>query len=432
MTAALRHRQFRLLFAGQIVSNLGDWLDFLALAVLIAYVWHKGPAALAGLAIAIAIPAILIAPFAGVLVDRWPKRSVMILADLGRAGLVIGLVMAPSVWVVYPLVFFKATLSTFFNPAEAATIRFTLPEELLQPAVALSQLVLQATKVLGPALGGLLVGLWSPRVALGADAATFLCSAAILSRLARVESPIAVGDESEETAGPSLWRELREGVRYIATRRALLICIAGMSAMVFLLLAFDTLSPLAFRELGVSRSLFGLAVAAIGLGGVAGTILVGRWGAAVNAFALLGGGAVIVGCLVVLIGVALLANLALPPVTWVPVLLAVGVASAGVLIAAPTIMQRETPAELMGRVSATANAIPTVFSLAAPIAGSALAAWRGVGFTFTVAGGGLAVLGLVLAIVRTPVGTPPAGTPTCGPASSNGAVEVAVREEVVP
>jgi MFS family permease len=429
MTAALRHRQFRLLFSGQIVSNLGDWLDFLALAVLIAYVWHKGAAALAGLAIAIAIPAILIAPLAGVLVDRWPKRAVMILADLGRAGLVIGLVVAPSVWVLYPLVFFKATLSTFFNPAEQATIRFTLPEDLLQPAVALSQLVLQATKVLGPALGGLLVGLWSPRVALGADAVSFLCSAAILSRLARVETPVALEDESE---GPSFWRELREGLSYIATRRALLICIAGMSALVFLLLAFDTLSPLAFRELGVSRGLFGLAVAAIGLGGVAGTILVGRWGAAVNPFVLLGGGAFIVGCLVVLIGVALLAKLGLSPVTWVPVLLVVGVASAGVLIAAPTIMLRETPAELMGRVSATASAIPTVFSLLAPVAGAALAAWRGVGFTFTVAGGGLAVLGLLLAIVRTPVGIPAARATTCDPASSNGAVEVAVREEVVP
>jgi MFS family permease len=419
------------LFFGQIVSNLGDWLDFLALAVLIAYAWHKGPAALAGLAVSVAIPSILIAPFAGVLVDRWPKRRVMILADLGRAALVVGLVLAPSVWFVFPLVFFKATFSTFFNPAEQATIRFTIPEDLLHAAVSMSQLVLQATKVLGPALGGLLVGLWSPRAALGVDAASFLCSAAILSRLATVEAPATVEDEDEEPVERSFRRELSEGLRYIRSRRALLICIAGLSALVFLLLAFDTLSPLAFRELGVSRALFGLAVAAIGLGGVLGTIVVGRLGSSINPFVLMGAGTIVVGCLVVLMGAALLANLGVPAAAWIPVLLVIGVASAGVLIASPTILQRETPAPLIGRVSATASSIATLFSLLAPVVGSALAAWRGVGFTFALAGGGLAVLGLVLAILRPPVGITELDTPADELAPSSVEVQEIVREEAV-
>nr|MBA3475326.1 MFS transporter [Actinomycetota bacterium] len=56
MSAPLRDRNFRLLFSGQLVSNLGDWLDFLALAVLIAYVWEKGPGSLAALAMVIAVP----------------------------------------------------------------------------------------------------------------------------------------------------------------------------------------------------------------------------------------------------------------------------------------------------------------------------------------------------------------------------------------
>jgi MFS family permease len=405
-SAPLRERPFRLLVSGQLISNLGDWLDYLALAVLIAYVWRDGPAALAGLAIAVAIPWVFLAPFSGVLADRWPKRRVMIGCDLGRAAVVTGLVLAPSLAVLLPLVLLKAALGTLFNPAEQATIRFTVPTELLTAANSLSQLVTQSTKVLGPALGGVLVSVASPRAALGVDAATFLASAAILSRLPTIEPETAPAAEDSGDDHPSrgVWRELREGIAYIASRRALQLAIVSLAAAVFLLLAFDTLSPLAFRELGVARAVFGLAVAAVGLGGVLGAILVGRYGGDVNPFLLLGAGKMVVGIGVVTIGVALLTHLGAPPAIWAPLLFIVGLASAGVLIGAPTILQRETPPELMGRVSATASTVPTACQLLAPIVGAAVAAWQSVGFVFVTAGGALALLGLVVVVVRVPVG----------------------------
>ena len=405
MTAPLRRREYRLLFSGQLVSNLGDWLDYLALAVLIAYVWDYGPAALAALAVVIAVPHIFIAPFAGVWVDRWPKRAVMIGADLARAAVVLGLVFAPTLAVVLVLVFLKTTFATFFSPAEQTATRLLVPESQLHAANALSEFVQQSTKVIGPALGGVLVAATSPRTAFAVDAATFLVSAAILSRLRPLHVPVAAaepGEEGEEPGG--YWAELREGLVYIFSRRALLVAIAAFSAAVFLLLAFDALSPLAFKELGVGQTVFGLAIAAIGLGGVLGSIVVGRYGGGMNPFVWLGGAKVIIGGLVALMGGALLADLDAPAGVWVPVLLVIGVASAGVLIAAPTIMQRETPPELMGRVSTSATSIPTGFQMFAPIAGAALAEWQSVGFVFAVAGGGLAVLGLIVLAVRPPVG----------------------------
>jgi predicted MFS family arabinose efflux permease len=406
MSAPLRLREYRLLFSGQCVSNLGDWLDFIALAVLIAYVWEMGPSALAALSIAIAVPWVFVAPLSGVLVDRWPKKSVLIGSDLVRAAIVACLIVAPSLPVLLILVFLKTTVATFFGPAEQATIRMLVPESQLHSANALSQLVQQSTKVIGPALGGLLVAVTSPRVAFGVDAATFLVSAAILARMRPIDDPRAGrddGEEDDEEEG-GYWAELREGLAYIAGRRALILCIAGFGATIFLLFCFDTLSPLAFQQLGVSRALFGLAVAGIGAGGIIGTIAVGRYGGEVNPFVLLGGGTVVVGGCVALVGLALVSDLGLPPWFWTPLLMVVGIASAGILVASPTIIQKETPPELMGRVSTSATSIPTGLQMFAPIAGAALAEWQSVGFVFSSAGAALVLLGAGVVAARVPVG----------------------------
>jgi MFS family permease len=407
MSAPLRLREYRLLFSGQVVSNLGDWLDFIALAVLIAYVWHLGASALAALSIAIAVPWIFVAPFSGVLVDRWPKKRILIGSDLLRAAIVTGLVFAPDLGVLLVLVFLKTCVATFFAPADQATIRILVPEAQLHAANALSQFVQQATKIVGPALGGLIVAVASPRAAFAADAATFLVSAAILSRMRPIDDPaarraadLAATDEDEE----GFWAELREGLQYIARRRALVLCIAGFGATIFLLFCFDSLSALAFQQLGASRALFGIAIAGIGAGGVIGTIAVGRYGGDVNPFALLGGGTVVVGACVALLGTALVADLDAPPWIWTPVLVVVGIASAGILVAAPTIIQKETPPELMGRVSTSANALPTGLQVFAPVAGAALAEWQSVGFVFVTAGSALALVGVAVAAARVPVG----------------------------
>ena len=203
MSAPLRERDFRLLFSGQVVSNLGDWLDFLALAVLIAYVWEKGAGALAALAIVIAVPWIVVAPFSGVLADRWPKRTVMVGSDLARAAIVFGFIFAPNLQVLLALVFLKTCFSTLFAPAEQASIRMIVREDLLYAANSLSQLVEQSTKVIGPALGGVLVSFWTPDTAFAIDAVTFLVSAAILSRLGAIGVAEAARARRRRTSLPA-------------------------------------------------------------------------------------------------------------------------------------------------------------------------------------------------------------------------------------
>jgi MFS family permease len=397
--APLRHRTFRLLFSGQLISNVGDWLDFLALVVLIAYTWHRGPGSLAALAVTIAIPWAIAGPLMGVLVDRWPKRPVLIGADLLRAVIVTGLIFAPSIWVLLPLVFLKTLVSTAFAPAQQATIRATVPEQDLLAANSLSQLATQITKVAGPALGGLIVAVWSPRVAFGVDAATFLVSAAVLSRLPRLE--IAASEEHERG---SFLTELRAGLGYVARNRTLTLAIGSMSATVFLVFTFDTLSPLALRALGFGPSLFGLAVAGIGFGAVVGALAIGSFGRRIDPFALLGGSKAVAGVLVALIGLGAVASLSISAYAWLPVVLGIGLASAGVLVAFPTILQLETPAHMMGRVYSTASAIPTTLQMVAPILGALVASAVGVGWVLLVSGSALAALGLAVLLVAPRIG----------------------------
>ena len=171
----LRNRNFRYLTAGEIVSDLGDWLDFLAIIALIVYRWGLGPTALAAFSVATVLPRVVLAPVAGVLADRLDRRTVMIAADLARVPVVLAMVFAPNLTTLLALVVLKGCFSTFFTPAWQATIRATVPEEDLLAANSLSQLSLQMTKVLGPALGGVLVAVSGPRAAFVADAVSSRC-----------------------------------------------------------------------------------------------------------------------------------------------------------------------------------------------------------------------------------------------------------------
>src|SRR6476660_8345313 len=177
LLAPLRHRTFRLLFGGQLVSDLGDWLDFLALIALIVSRWNLGPSALAALAVAVALPFAVIAPLSGVWADRLPRKTLMVAADLGRALVVFGLVVAPNLATVLALVFVRGVFSTFFGPARQATIAAVVPHDDLLAANALSQLSFQLTKILGPVLGCLFLAAGGPRSTLLANAVTFRASA---------------------------------------------------------------------------------------------------------------------------------------------------------------------------------------------------------------------------------------------------------------
>ena len=405
LLAPLRHRGFRLLFAGQVVSDLGDWLDFLALIALIVSRWDLGPSALAALSVAVALPFAVIAPLSGVWADRLPRKTLMVAADLGRALVVFGLVFAPNLATILVLVVVRGVFSTFFGPARQATIAAVVPHDDLLAANSLSQLSFQLSKILGPVLGGLLLAAVGPRTAFMVDAVTFLVSAAFIVQLPTI-APAAQTKEATEEQAPSFWHEFREGLSYLIRRRSLFMAVASNSAAMLIIFTFDSLGVLALRELGI-EALFGLTVGSIGLGTAAGALTIGQWGKRIHPFVTIGAGQIGGGLVVALLGVAVTLH-ARGTGAWVIVYLLIGLSAAAVFVPYGYVVQVETPPELLGRVFATAGGIQNAVLLLAPPLGAVLAELWGVGFVFTAAGIALALLGLVVLFLRPAVATPAA------------------------
>jgi len=402
LLAPFRHRTFRLLFGGQLVSDLGDWLDFLAIIALIVARWNLGSSALAALSVAVAFPFAVIAPLSGVWADRLPRKTLMVAADLGRALVVCGLVVAPNLATVLALVVVRGVFSTFFGPARQATIAAVVPHDDLLAANALSQLSYQLTKILGPVLGGLLLAAVGPRTAFMVDAVTFLVSAAFIVQLPN-SAPAAQTKEGTAAQAPRFWRAFREGLSSLIHRRSLFLAVASNSAAMCIIFTFDSLGVLALRELGIEAR-FGLTVGSIGLGTAAGAIAIGQWGKRIHPFVTIGAGQIGGGLVVALLGVAVTLH-ARGTGAWLMVYMLIGLSAAAVFVPYGYVVQVETAPEVLGRVFATAGGIQNAVLLLAPPVGAVLAELWGVGVVFTAAGIALALLGLVVFFLRPAVAT---------------------------
>lgn len=387
--SALQSPQYRRIFAGQVVSQLGDWLDFVGLLTLVAYIWKGGPVGLAMVAVCQGLVYLVVGPFTGVLADRLPRRLSLVGSDLARAGLVLCYLLAPNIPVLLTLMMVKVSFSTLFGPAEMAQIRQTVPEKNLLQANALSEFVSQATKIVGPALGGLLVALTSVYFTFVADAASYLVSAAILSTL-------TLAPASGQRARSTFRADAVAGLRFIRARPVLLLGIASFGVAIFLVLMFDTFIPLALRALSFHPSFLGFAYTFSGLGTVMGVVLVGQRGERLAPLRLMSVSQALVGLLVAGLGVMILVRLHEPVLGLFLLLVALGFSGSGLLVAFPYLLMSQTPPDMVGRVSAFADFVPTGMQLAGPVVGAAIIAASGVGWVFGIAGAALAVLGVIV------------------------------------
>jgi MFS family permease len=274
------NRNFRLLFIGQTISQLGDWFNAVAIFALLLDLTGSATA-VAWMMIVQFLPVAIVGPIAGVVVDRVDRRRLMIVTDLLRGVLILLLLLIhrpDQVWIAYVVMAFIVGAQAFFEPARTATIpNITSPEELL-PANALSSATWSAMLALGASIGGLVTAVAGRNVAFAVNAASFFASAFFIART-QYDSTPAAGPRPTGILALTGVTDLIEGVRYVRQRShvaALMLVKAGWGLAGGVLLLLTIFGQRVFPLGGGSAAGIGVLYGARGIGAGLGPIAL-RW-----------------------------------------------------------------------------------------------------------------------------------------------------------
>jgi len=372
------NRNFLLLWAGQFVSQLGDKLALVAFPWLVYQSTHS--ALNTGVVLAIyTLPYVLFGVVAGVLIDRFNKRLIMIFSDLLRAALVLCVPLAAnwSIAAVFVLGFLVSSIGVFFDPCRLAIVPELVSPPQLVRANSLLATADSLTEVIGLAAAGFIVYGVGTRIAFSVDSITFVVSAVALSFM------VYEGRPKPETRldGGAVRREAGEGVSFIVHNRGMLMNTIMVAAATVGLGAIYPLTFLyAVQVVGGGARTFGVLEATLAAGFLVGALALTAVADRVRKGVLMIVGMTALGACLIVIG-----TIDKMPLALVPFFLG-GLANAVFLIAIDTYLQETVPEELRGRVSGVRFTLIQGLYAASVLIGGALAASYSVQGLFMVFG----------------------------------------------
>ena len=358
--ASLRIRNFRLFFGGQLISQVGNWMTLLAQTLLVLHLTGSGVAL--GLLAAVQFgPVLLIGPWAGLVADRSDKRKLLLvvqaLAMVQSALLAVVAFTGAPVWTIYVVALFGGMTIAFDNPARRSFVVEMVPEADVPNAVSLNSALMTSSRVVGPALAGLLISTVGFGWAFLADAVSYI---AVLTSLWLIRpEDLRRGPVTERAKG-----QVRAGLRYVRSVPDLFVPLAMMAVIGTLAFNFSTVMPLyVTRDLGGSTGMFTVVFSVLSVGSLVGALAVARRrhvtvrsvGLAALAF----------GMSMLLLALAPGLGLALPAS------LLVGLTSIGFLTASTAIVQMRAAPQMRGRVLA----LQAMLFLGSTPVGGPIAGW---------------------------------------------------------
>ena len=339
---ALGIRAVRRLWFAQIVSVFGDFLAVFAVFSVVTFELHGTPVQLSLIMVAFLTPLAFVSPLAGVYVDKWNVKATMIASDLIRGVLVVSLLFVRDLYAIYAIFFALSTVSSFFIPAQSVAIRAVAPTEGLMAVNALMQQAVQGSQIIAPALAGLLVQFAGSNPCFVFDSFSFFFSAAMVATLTIHRTPAAA------SATGGVLASLGEGFRFIFTHSAISFVLISMASGMFAVRCFGTLLSIYVRDiLHSTADVFGYLNSLIGIGMIAGSQILPRLAQRISKPHLVVYGLNGMGLAVLLTAVFGRVS------TTALAMLGLGFAAAFIMISASTLMQQETPHELLGRVSSS-------------------------------------------------------------------------------
>lgn len=365
-----RNPNLRALWIGQIVSQLGDWFNAIALYSLLYQL--TGTATSVALVIVLQLlPASFVTPFVGMVIDRFDRRRIMIAADIVRGVAILGLLFVRTpgtAWMAYAVLMVTVSATGFFEPAKSATIPAVVAREDLVTANALSTATWSIMLAIGASIGGLVSAAFGRDVTFVLNSLSFFVSAIMIARI-----DIPPRAERAEGAG---FRPFIDGFRYLRTHpdvASIALIKAGWSTVGGALLILTVLGQRAFAIHGSGDAGIGVLYAARGVGALAGSWIVTHLAmkSSDRLIRLIAPSYFIAGAFYALLGVA--------PTIWVAAALVVGAHICGSLlwVASNVMMQLNVRDTFRGRVFSVELAALTIVQAASSyITGRLLDVWH--------------------------------------------------------
>jgi MFS transporter, DHA3 family, macrolide efflux protein len=353
-------RPVRQLWIAQIVSVFGDFLALFAVLSDVSFRLRASAAQVTLITVAFLIPFALLGPVAGVFVDRWDARRTMISSDLIRAALALALVFASGLNQIYAILLTLSAVSTFFVPAQTIMIRSVTPREGLMAANALMQQAFQVVRIISPAIAGAMVTWVGAKPAYYFDAASFIFSASIIATILTGRAAAATESAAPPESGKlkSILTDMTAGARFIFTHATISFVMLAMTAGMFALSCFAPLIAIYVRDTLKSTGFqFGVINSMIGVGMIFATQFITRFAKNQSKSLLVVSGLFGMGMAVVVM--ASIGHVAVAAIG------AFGIGFGAIFIIVPTqtLMQQETPVELVGRVSGSFMSVLSVSQL---------------------------------------------------------------------
>lgn len=304
MLKVLRQRNFGLLWFGGLISMMGDWVLFVGLPFEI-YRLTGSTLATGGMVLALLVPRILLGSVAGVYVDRWDRRRLMIVVNVLLAAFLLPLLAVETIglWIAFAVLVIESALEQLFMPAHQALLPNLLEggEQELVTANALTGVNRHLARLIGPAVGGIVVAFGGLNAVAVVDAASFLMAAGLIA-LIRTDRSRAVRRDSLEHETVSAWqrllREWRDGLGVVGrdvVLRAVLVFLVitavgeGLTLTLFVPWVRDALQS--------DSAGYGAVLSTQAIGGLVGALVIGRIGSRINPLRTLVVGALVFGCI---------------------------------------------------------------------------------------------------------------------------------------
>ncbi len=340
---SLSNRNYRLFMVGQLVSLSGTWMQSIAQAWLVLRLTGSGTAL--GLVVALQfLPVLLFGPFGGVIADRFPKRRLLVLTQsiaLTQAATLGVLVVTGTVelWMVYAMAALFGIVTAVDNPARQTFVLEMVGPANLTNAITLNSVVVNAARIVGPAIAGVLIAVVGIGICFLLNAASYV--AVIVALLLMRAADLDPAPTQARAKG-----QLRAGFAYVRRTPQLLVPLVMMAIIGTLSYEFTVVLPLvAERTFGGGAGTFGIMTSAMGVGAVIGGLATAGRSREPSDRSLVQAASIF--------GVVIL-GAALAPFLWleVLVLVLVGAASINVLATGNTTLQLRAAPEMRGRVMA--------------------------------------------------------------------------------